>query len=94
MTQSKLFKNFFEIRINARELKQGLVCKMLFVSYDWKIKKKCRYWIAFVSLLGELSKTSDHISLDLIIIKLEVYRFNLDVSKLFVNYLPNKKDGL
>ena len=47
----------------------------------------CHYW-------GNYQKPSDHISLDLIIIKLEVYRFNLDVSKLFVNYLPNKKDGL
>ena len=57
------------------------------------MEKCCDKWKVFGVLLTDLSKAFDCLSHELIIAKLNAYRFNLPALKLMHSYLSHRKQG-
>ena len=63
----------------------------MFAGYDWKMDKIVDNGGVFEALSTDLCKAFDCIPHDLAIAKLEADGCHIDASKLFQDYLPNKK---
>ena len=93
---SKQITNFMDLLLSKYQsrFRRGFTAQNCLLAMLEKWKSSVDKWKAFGILLPDLSKTFDCLSHELIVAKLDAYRFSQSVLKLMQSYLSERKKEL